>query len=244
MFNVLYIGILQSLYGSGSKGARSSGGSFCSAAAANALASVVVRPVTRVKLQVARGSVSTCFVARSILGFSIPSMGIILFTKGSEVDARASKASAKVFSPLEILTSSKHSNYRDKSFTSSRYASIRSSLASYSPWNWLVTSWESLCAFIALIPMPKASLMPARRASYSDSLLEALNPSRNDCSITSPVGEVNCILTPEPCRFHDPSIWRCHCLLWLASFRSVAKNSIIKSAKTCAFRLVLVWYSI
>lgn len=85
------IGILQSLYGSGSKGAGSSGGSFCSAAAANALASTAVHQVTQVKLQVAGGSVSTCFVARLILGFSIPTMGIILFTKGSEVDTRAAK---------------------------------------------------------------------------------------------------------------------------------------------------------
>ena len=86
--------------------------------------------------------------------------------------------------------------------------------------------------------------MPAMRASYSDSLFDALNPSRNDCSMTSPVGEVSCIPTPDPCRLEEPSTWRSHILLELVSSRSANGSSITKSARTCAFKLVLVRYSI
>ncbi|KAG7600736.1 Ribonuclease H-like superfamily [Arabidopsis suecica] len=46
-------------------------------------------------------------------------------------------------------------------------------------------------------------------------------------------GEVSCIPTPEPCRFDDPSTWRRHCLLGLASFSqsppSIALKGVILS---------------
>ena len=146
------IGILQSLYGSGSYEAGCSGvpssssssAAPASTAAARALAAAVVLRVTGVKLQVAEVSIPACLTVRSMLGCSIPSNGIILLTKGSDVEARAAMASAEVFSPLGILVSS----------NDSRYASMRSSLASYSPWNWLVTSWELLWACISRIPIP------------------------------------------------------------------------------------------
>ena len=92
----------------------------------------------------ASGSIPACLTVRSMLVCSMPSTGIILLTKGSDVEARAAKVSAEVFSPLGILVSLNDSNCWAKVLTSSRYASMRSSLASYSPWNWLVTSWESL----------------------------------------------------------------------------------------------------
>lgn len=47
-----------------------------------------------------------------MLGFSIPSTGIILMTVGFEVDTRTARAFAEVFSPLGILVSSKCSNWR------------------------------------------------------------------------------------------------------------------------------------
>ena len=132
------IGILLSLYGSvsceaGCSGVPSSGSSSiapASAAAARALAAAVVLRVTRVKLQVAEVSVPACLTVRSMLGCSIPSTGIILLTKGSDVEARVAKASTEVFSPLGILVSSNYSNCLIKVLTSLRYASMRSSLAS------------------------------------------------------------------------------------------------------------------
>ena len=156
------IGILQSLYNSGSYGAGCSGVSssgsssvaLASAAAARALAAAVVLRVTRVKLQVVEVSIPACLTVRSMLACSISSTGIILLTKGSEVEARAVMASVEVFSPLDILVNSNDSNCWVKVLTSSRYASMRSSLALYFPWNWLVTSWELLWACISRIPIP------------------------------------------------------------------------------------------
>jgi len=86
--------------------------------------------------------------------------------------------------------------------------------------------------------------MPAMRASYSDSLFDALNPNRNDCSMTSPVGEVICIPTLDPCRLEEPSTWRSHFLLELVPSRYANGSSITKSARIYAFKLVLVQYSI
>jgi len=130
------IGILQSLYGSSSYGAGCSGVSgsgsssvaLASTAVTRAMVAAVVLRVTRVKLQVAEVSILAFLTVRSMLGCSILSTGIILLTKGSDVEARA----AEVFSPLGILVSSNYSNYWAKVLTSSRYVSMRSSLASYS----------------------------------------------------------------------------------------------------------------
>ncbi|XP_013624859.1 PREDICTED: uncharacterized protein LOC106331050 [Brassica oleracea var. oleracea] len=72
-------------------------------------------------------------VAMSILGFSIPSTGIIRFTRGSDVEANAASASAEEFSPRGILVSSNLSNCFVRFRTTSRYAPILSSLVSYSP---------------------------------------------------------------------------------------------------------------
>ena len=86
--------------------------------------------------------------------------------------------------------------------------------------------------------------MLAMRASYSDSLFDALNPCKNNCSMTSPVGEVSCIPTPDPCRFEEPSTWRSHFLLVLVPSRSASGGLITKLVTTCAFKLVLVRDSI
>ena len=92
----------------------------CPAAAAMSLGAVVVLRVTRVNLHVVGGSVPACFTIRSMLGYSIPSTGIILLTKGSNVEARAAKESTEVFSPLGILVSSNDSNCWAKVLTSTR----------------------------------------------------------------------------------------------------------------------------
>jgi len=69
--------------------------------------------------------------------------------------------------------------------------------------------------------------MPELRASYSDLLFDALNPSRNDCSMTSPVGEVSCIPNPDPCGLEEPLTWRSYFLLELVPSRSGNGTSLV-----------------
>jgi len=73
-------------FGSRVSSSSSSSVALASAAAARALATAVVLRVTRVKLQVTEVSILACLTVRSMLGCSIPSTGIILLTKGSDVE--------------------------------------------------------------------------------------------------------------------------------------------------------------
>lgn len=168
-------------------------------------------------------------------------MGIICLTKGSGVDANAARASAELFSPHGILVNSNLSNCPDNSLVIFRYTSIHSSLAMYSPWNWLVTSWESLKVISYYAPISKANLNPARRASYSASLFEVRNPSRKNCSSTSPV-EVSLIPTPDPCFEEAPCTWRVHVFPGSVPLIAWGVGSKMKSARTCALVHVLVLY--
>ena len=81
-----------------------------------------------------------------------------------------------------------------------------------------------------------ASSIPNKRASYSDSLLEALKPNWITCSIISPVGDFNYRTILAPVCLDALSTLSVHqfklsgCVLdW--------GISAIKSAKTCAFFL-------
>ena len=105
------------------------------------------------------------------------------------------------------------------------------------------TSCESLQIRRFLAPTTRASSTPAIKASYSDSLLEALKPKLTACSIFYPVGEVNCIPilapdcleAPSTQRFHQPSLFgRVSC----------CGSSARKSAKTCPFLESLGLYCI
>ena len=90
--------------------------------------------------------------------------------------------------------------------------------------------------------MTAASSIPDKRASYFDSLLEALKPNRIACSILSPVRDFNYRPIPTPVCLDAPSTLSVHqfelsgCVLdgWIYA---------MKSAKTCPFldSLGLYW---
>lgn len=64
------------------------------------------------------------------------------------------------------------------------------------------------------------SLRPAMRASYSTLLLEALKLSQMDCSISSSMGVVSLIPTPDPCFEYAYSTWRVPFYRWRLRLRS------------------------
>ena len=71
-------------------------------------------------------------------------------------------------------------------------------------------------------------------ASYSNSLLEALNQSRIACSILSPDGVLNCKPMPAPDCLDAPSILRVH-QFGLSGHVSGWGSFSIKSTSTCLF---------
>ena len=126
--------------------------------------------------------------------------------------------------------------------TREAYFAIRGSLDSNSVLTCPTTSCESLRIERLSAPTTSTSSRPAIKASYSDSLLEALKPKRTAYSILSPVEEVNCRLMPAPDCLEAPSTQRVH--LPLASGQVSGYGiSVRKSAKTCPFfkSLVLYW---
>ena len=54
------------------------------------------------------------------------------------------------------------------------------------------TNWESLRIISLSVDSVDANSIPARMASYSDSLFEALKPNRIACSSLSPPEDFNC----------------------------------------------------
>ena len=77
-------------------------------------------------------------------------------------------------------------------FTRETYFPIRGSRDSNSLLTCPTTNYESLLTRSLPADKTVASSSPAKMASYSDSLLEALNPSWMACSILSPDGDFNC----------------------------------------------------
>ena len=126
--------------------------------------------------------------------------------------------------------------------TRDTYFAIRGSLDSNFALTCPTTSCESLRLKRLLAPTASASSSPAIMASYSNSLLEALKPKRNACSILSPVGEVNCRPIPAPDCLEAPSTQRVH---QPSLFGNVPSRGISarKSTKTCPFfaSLSLYW---
>ena len=94
--------------------------------------------------------------------------------------------------------------------TREAYFSIRGSLDSNSALTCPTTSCESFRIERLSAPTTSASSRSAIKASYSDSLLEALKPKRIVCSILSPVGEVNCRSMPAPDYLEALSTQRVH----------------------------------
>ena len=79
-----------------------------------------------------------------------------------------------------------------------KYFCITDSLASCVPSIWLDTSCESVTIFMFLAPVAMHRLMPARAASYSASLLEALKPKRTAYSKVSPFSRRHHYTHPDP----------------------------------------------
>ena len=94
--------------------------------------------------------------------------------------------------------------------TKEAYFSIRGSLDSNSALTYPTTSCESLRIERLSAHTASASSRPAIKASYFDSLLEALKPKWTACSILSPVGEVNCRPMTAPDCLEAPSTQRVH----------------------------------
>ena len=127
-------------------------------------------------------------------------------------------------------------------FTRDTYFAIRGSWDSNSLLTCPTTNWESLRIKIFSEDTAASSLSLARMASYSTSLLEALNPSRIDCSILSPDGVLNYKPMPAPDHLDAPSILRVH-QSKLSGHVSDWGSSAMKSTRTCPFfeSLGLYW---
>ena len=91
----------------------------------------------------------------------------------------ATEANASAFSLESLGTCSSFQTGKlfKRCFTREKYFSIRGSRDSNSSLTCPTTNWKSLRIKSLLADRAAASSSPARMASYSDSLLETLNPS-------------------------------------------------------------------
>ena len=119
------------------------------------------------------------------------------------IEARASAISLE---SLGICSSFQTRKLLKRCFTQETYFTIRGSRDSNSSLTCPTTNCESLWTRSLSINKAAASSSPVRMASYSDSLLEALNPSWIACSILSPNGDFNCKPMPAPVCLDAPSI--------------------------------------
>ena len=118
--------------------------------------------------------------------------------------------------------------------TKVRYFTIWGSQDSYSAFTCPTTSWESLRIISLSADIAAANSIPARMASYSDSLLEALKPNRMACSILSPLGDFSCRPILASVYRDAPSTLRVH-QFKLSRLVSGLGISTRKSARTCPF---------
>ena len=119
-------------------------------------------------------------------------------------------------------------------FTRETYFTIPGSRDLNSSLTCPTTNWESLWIKSLLTDRAIASSSPARMASYSYSLLEALNPSRIACSILSPDGDFNCKPMPVPVCLDAPSTFSVH-QSKLSGRVSDWGSSAMKLTSTCPF---------
>ena len=141
--------------------------------------------------------------------FRVSCMTVLCLPPLPELTSLASK-SARAFFSLGTCTSSNIANDPFRTWTYTKYAAIRGSLAWYSPFTWPVTSRESLFANKLCAPISLANSMPTMRASYSDWLLLALKANCRACSINSPFGPSNMTPTLLPCWLEDLSTESTH----------------------------------
>ena len=106
--------------------------------------------------------------------------------------ATAAKESALSLQSLGTCLSFHAEKISSHCLTKVTYFTIRGSRDSYSVFTCPTTNWESLRITSFSADIADANSISARMASYSDSLFEALKPSRIACSILSPPGDFNC----------------------------------------------------
>ena len=156
--------------------------------------------------------------------------------------ATVAKASTLSLESLGTCSSFQVGRVLNFCLTREAYFAIQGSLDSNSGLTYPTTNCESLRIERLLAPTTSASSRPAIKASYSDSLLEALKPKWTACSICSPVGEVNCRPMPAPDCLEALSTQRVHQLFPFGQV-SGYRISTRKSTKTCSFfeSLGLYW---
>jgi len=123
-----------------------------------------------------------------MLGFGMCSIGISRLNCKSTTEANVANESVWLFSDLGICLKSQQENLAFQVMTIFKYATIRSSLAVYSPLIWLTMSSESHQTSSFETPRVVAIMRPAMTASYSALLLVAQNPRVYDCSMMDPTG--------------------------------------------------------
>ena len=156
----------------------------------------------------------------------------------------ATEANASAFSlePMGTCSSFQSGKQFKRCFTLDTYFAIRGSRDSNSSLTCPSTNWEPLRIKSLSVDTATASSSPARMASYSDSLLEALNSSRIDCLILSsdrvlnfkPMLAPDCLDALSILRFHQSELSG-HVFDW--------GSSTMKSTSTCPFSesLGLYW---
>ena len=97
-------------------------------------------------------------------------------SRGSRWDALLAMLSASLFVPRGTCCNFKPKNHFSILRTSSRYASMCSSLGVYSLLEKLMRSWESPLMVRRFTPSAATALRPASKPSYSAMLLETFSP--------------------------------------------------------------------
>ena len=121
--------------------------------------------------------------------------------------ATTAKASALSLQSLGMCSSFQSIKFFKRCFTQDTYFTIRGSRDSNSSLTCPTTNWESLRTRSLSANRVAASSRLTRITSYSDSLLEELNPSWIACSILSPDWDLNYKPMPAPVCLDAP----CQC---------------------------------
>ena len=156
------------------------------------------------------------------------------------------KASARTLSTWGTFSIVHSPNRCRVSLTFVRYRVMRSSLAPYSSYTCLTTSWEWLQILSLETDSVSAMSNSNRMASYSASLFNVGNPKWMACSSCSPIGDYSSSPTPDPNDREVPSTCKVHHSA-LSNSPSQAgrwEDSTTKLAITCHFMDSLDQYSI
>ena len=120
------------------------------------------------------GEVSPTWLTRTV---AIEESGWLGRNIVSVIGRDAAKASAFSLQSLEMCSSFQAEKLPKRCLIRVTYFAIRGSRDSYFVFTCLTTNWESLRIMSLSADNVAASSIPARMASYSDSLFEALKPS-------------------------------------------------------------------